>query len=134
MVDKQEHGLEEGGGLLTASESSKSSDILYSKASSSDKEELISASASDSRDYKTVTVFSNRGRTAIGVNRIGESFFSLFLFETSLKSVKSGEAKASSLTGKTDGEEEIGKLVIGGDALAIESGDLELEIEITGLV
>ncbi|GBN68083.1 hypothetical protein AVEN_275510-1 [Araneus ventricosus] len=44
-------GLEEGGGLVTASESSKSSDMLYSKASSSDtEEEHISASASDSRD------------------------------------------------------------------------------------
>ncbi|GBN29224.1 hypothetical protein AVEN_151161-1 [Araneus ventricosus] len=57
--------LEEGGGLVTAGESSKSSDMFYSKASSSDKEEeLISASASDSRDCKTV--FSNGGRTAIG--------------------------------------------------------------------
>ncbi|GBN32229.1 hypothetical protein AVEN_78362-1 [Araneus ventricosus] len=44
-------GLEGGGGLITAGESSKSSDMLYSKASSSDaEEELISASASDSRD------------------------------------------------------------------------------------
>ncbi|GBN50304.1 hypothetical protein AVEN_109240-1 [Araneus ventricosus] len=43
----------------------KSSDMLYSKASSSDEEEeLISASASDSRDRKTI--FSNGGRTAIG--------------------------------------------------------------------
>ncbi|GBN55125.1 hypothetical protein AVEN_10524-1 [Araneus ventricosus] len=57
-------GLEEGGGLITAGESSKSSDMSYSKASSSDGEELISASASDSRDCKTV--FSNGGRTAIG--------------------------------------------------------------------
>ncbi|GBM56235.1 hypothetical protein AVEN_188091-1, partial [Araneus ventricosus] len=57
--------LEEGGGLITAGESSKSSDLSYSKASSSDKEEeLISASASDSRDCKTV--FSNGGRTTIG--------------------------------------------------------------------
>ncbi|GBO30812.1 hypothetical protein AVEN_36986-1 [Araneus ventricosus] len=62
----------------------------------------------------------------------GESLFSFFLFETSLKSVKSGEANASSLTGATDGEEEIGKLVNGGDALAIESGGLELQIEILG--
>ncbi|GBM35025.1 hypothetical protein AVEN_240381-1 [Araneus ventricosus] len=47
--------LEEGGGLITAGESSKSSDMSYSKASSSDKEEeLISASASDSGDCKTV--------------------------------------------------------------------------------
>ncbi|GBM81366.1 hypothetical protein AVEN_50824-1 [Araneus ventricosus] len=54
-----------GGGLITAGESSKSSDMLYSKASSSDaEEELISASASDSRDYKIL--FSNGGRTAIG--------------------------------------------------------------------
>ncbi|GBN50221.1 hypothetical protein AVEN_84323-1 [Araneus ventricosus] len=61
----QKPGLEEGGGLITASESSKSSDMLYSKASSSDEEEeLISASASDSRDRKTI--FSNGGRTAIG--------------------------------------------------------------------
>ncbi|GBM24439.1 hypothetical protein AVEN_130992-1 [Araneus ventricosus] len=52
-------GLEEGG-LVTAGESSKSSDMSYSKASSSDKEEeLISASAPDSRDSKTV--FSNGG-------------------------------------------------------------------------
>ncbi|GBM31827.1 hypothetical protein AVEN_56927-1, partial [Araneus ventricosus] len=44
-------GLEGGGGLKTAGETSKSSDMLYSKASSSDKEEeLISASASDSRE------------------------------------------------------------------------------------
>ncbi|GBN74914.1 hypothetical protein AVEN_226418-1 [Araneus ventricosus] len=58
-------GLEEGGGLITAGESSKSSDMSYSKASSSDaEEELISASASDSRYCKTV--FSNGGRTAIG--------------------------------------------------------------------
>ncbi|GBN56504.1 hypothetical protein AVEN_119356-1 [Araneus ventricosus] len=58
-------GLEEGGGLITAGESSKSSDMLYSKASSSDaKEELISASASDSRDCRSI--FSNGGRTAIG--------------------------------------------------------------------
>ncbi|GBM66005.1 hypothetical protein AVEN_152205-1 [Araneus ventricosus] len=58
-------GLEEGGGMVPASESSKSSDMSYSKASSSDKEEeLISASASDSRDCKSA--FSNGGRTAIG--------------------------------------------------------------------
>ncbi|GBN76473.1 hypothetical protein AVEN_105048-1 [Araneus ventricosus] len=63
---------------------------------------------------------------------VGESLFSFFLIETSLKSVKSGEANASSLTGATDGEEEIGKLVTGGDALAIESGGLELQIEISG--
>ncbi|GBO26692.1 hypothetical protein AVEN_40054-1 [Araneus ventricosus] len=45
--------LEESGGLMTAGESSKSSDMLYSNVSSSDeKEELISASASDSRDCK----------------------------------------------------------------------------------
>ncbi|GBL80541.1 hypothetical protein AVEN_61803-1 [Araneus ventricosus] len=55
-------GLEGGGGLITAGESS---DMLYSKASSSDaEEELISASASDSRDCKIL--FSNGGRTAIG--------------------------------------------------------------------
>ncbi|GBM61002.1 hypothetical protein AVEN_264344-1 [Araneus ventricosus] len=47
------NGLEEGGGLITAGESSKSSDMSYSKASST-----------DSRDCKTV--FSNGGRTAIG--------------------------------------------------------------------
>ncbi|GBN17203.1 hypothetical protein AVEN_87585-1, partial [Araneus ventricosus] len=47
--------LEGGGGLITAGESSKSSDMLYSKASSSDaKEELISASASGSRDCKVL--------------------------------------------------------------------------------
>ncbi|GBO37798.1 hypothetical protein AVEN_16094-1 [Araneus ventricosus] len=58
-------GLGEGGGLITVDESSKSSDMLYSKASSSDKEEeLISASASDSQDCKIL--FSNGGRTAIG--------------------------------------------------------------------
>ncbi|GBO14731.1 hypothetical protein AVEN_59425-1 [Araneus ventricosus] len=58
-------GLEEGGGLITAGESSKSSDMLYSKASSSDAgEELISASASDYRDCRSI--FSNGGRTAIG--------------------------------------------------------------------
>ncbi|GBM73081.1 hypothetical protein AVEN_17665-1 [Araneus ventricosus] len=57
-------GLEGGGGLITAGESSKSSDMLYSKASSSDaEEELISASASDSRDYRSI--FFNGGRTAI---------------------------------------------------------------------
>ncbi|GBN27510.1 Transposable element Tcb1 transposase [Araneus ventricosus] len=45
-------GLEGGGGLIAAGESSKSSDMLYSKASSFDaEEELISASASDSPDY-----------------------------------------------------------------------------------
>ncbi|GBN45907.1 hypothetical protein AVEN_242111-1 [Araneus ventricosus] len=61
----QAKGLEGGGGLIAAGESSKSSDMLYSKASSSDaKEELISASASDSRDCKIL--FSNGGRTAIG--------------------------------------------------------------------
>ncbi|GBM82090.1 hypothetical protein AVEN_30673-1 [Araneus ventricosus] len=61
--------LEEGGGLITAGESSKSSDMSYSKASSSDKEEeLISASASDSRDCKTV--FSNGGRTAKGLGYV----------------------------------------------------------------
>ncbi|GBL77226.1 hypothetical protein AVEN_242105-1 [Araneus ventricosus] len=44
--------------------------MLYSKASSSDKEEeLISASASDSRDCKTVC--SNGGRTAIGLEAGG---------------------------------------------------------------
>ncbi|GBO27900.1 hypothetical protein AVEN_275548-1 [Araneus ventricosus] len=45
--------LEEGGGLMTAGESSKFSDMLYSNVSPSDaEEELISASASDSRDCK----------------------------------------------------------------------------------
>ncbi|GBN40501.1 hypothetical protein AVEN_275207-1 [Araneus ventricosus] len=48
--------LEEDGGLKNAGESSKSSDMLYSKAFSSDKEEeLISASASDSRDCKSLS-------------------------------------------------------------------------------
>ncbi|GBM15833.1 hypothetical protein AVEN_260115-1 [Araneus ventricosus] len=57
-------GLEEGGGLKTAGESSKSSDMLCSKTSSSDKEEeLISASASDSRNCESP--ISNGGRTAI---------------------------------------------------------------------
>ncbi|GBL60770.1 hypothetical protein AVEN_228781-1, partial [Araneus ventricosus] len=55
---------EEGEGLITAGESSKSSDKSYSKTTSSDEEELISASASDSRDCKSC--FSNGGRTAIG--------------------------------------------------------------------
>ncbi|GBM74355.1 hypothetical protein AVEN_206422-1 [Araneus ventricosus] len=60
-----ECSLEGGGGLITAGESSKSSDMLYSKASSSDaQEEIISASASDSRDCNIL--FSNGGRTAIG--------------------------------------------------------------------
>ncbi|GBN47624.1 hypothetical protein AVEN_110398-1 [Araneus ventricosus] len=53
-------GLEEGGGLVTAGESSKSSDILYSNVSPNDaEEELISASASDARDCKTL--FSPKG-------------------------------------------------------------------------
>ncbi|GBN99945.1 hypothetical protein AVEN_267361-1 [Araneus ventricosus] len=115
-------GLEEGGGLVTASESSKSSDMSYSKASSSDKEEeLISASASDARDCKSA--FSNGGRTAIGRSSVST--------EVGLKSVKSGEAKASSLTGATDGEEEISELVIGGDDLVVESEGLEIETEIS---
>ncbi|GBN39925.1 hypothetical protein AVEN_21760-1, partial [Araneus ventricosus] len=60
--------LEEGGGLITAGEFSKSSDMSYSEASSSDKEEeLISASASDSRDCKTV--FSNGGSWLVGCVR-----------------------------------------------------------------
>ncbi|GBN22414.1 hypothetical protein AVEN_38373-1 [Araneus ventricosus] len=43
-----------GGGLITLGESSKFSDMLYSKVFSSDKEEeLISASASDSRECKS---------------------------------------------------------------------------------
>ncbi|GBN06245.1 hypothetical protein AVEN_105370-1 [Araneus ventricosus] len=55
-------GLEDGGGLITAGESS---DMLYSKVSPSDaEEELISASTSDSRGCKIL--FSNRGRTSIG--------------------------------------------------------------------
>ncbi|GBM27192.1 hypothetical protein AVEN_77267-1, partial [Araneus ventricosus] len=58
---------------------------------------------------------------------VGEFFFNFFLFETGLKSVKSGEAKAASLTGATDGEEEISVLVIGGDALLVESEGLEIE-------
>ncbi|GBM69067.1 hypothetical protein AVEN_243373-1 [Araneus ventricosus] len=61
----QRPSLEGGGGLIAAGESSKSSDMWYSKAFSSDaEEELISASASDSRDCKML--FSNGGRTAIG--------------------------------------------------------------------
>ncbi|GBL99407.1 hypothetical protein AVEN_107114-1 [Araneus ventricosus] len=105
--------------------------MLYSKASSSDaEEELISASASDSRDCRSI--FSNGGRTAIGKSSmstevVGESFFSFFLFLTTLKSGKSGEANASSLTGTTDGEDGIGKLVIGGDAFAVEPDGLEQE-------
>ncbi|GBO20248.1 hypothetical protein AVEN_188045-1 [Araneus ventricosus] len=94
--------LEGGGGLIAAGESAKSSDMLYSKESSSEKEELISASASDSRDCKSI--FSNGGRTAI---------------------VKSDEANASSLTGATDVEDGIGNLVIGGEAFAVESDGLE---------
>ncbi|GBM63384.1 hypothetical protein AVEN_64627-1 [Araneus ventricosus] len=46
--------LVQGGGLITLGESSKFSDMLYSKVSSSDKEEeLISASASNFRDFKS---------------------------------------------------------------------------------
>ncbi|GBO15310.1 hypothetical protein AVEN_52685-1, partial [Araneus ventricosus] len=49
-----------GGVLITTGESSMSSYVLYSKASSSDaEEELISASASDSPDCKIL--FSNGG-------------------------------------------------------------------------
>ncbi|GBM52929.1 hypothetical protein AVEN_81817-1 [Araneus ventricosus] len=59
---------------------------------------------------------------------VGEFFFNLFWFDTSLKSVTSGEAKASSLTGATDGGDGIGKLVIQGDAFAVESHSLELRI------
>ncbi|GBM44057.1 hypothetical protein AVEN_223179-1 [Araneus ventricosus] len=60
-----ERDLEEGGGLITAGESSKSSDMLYSNVSPSDAEgDLISASASDSRDCNIL--LSNGGRTAIG--------------------------------------------------------------------
>ncbi|GBL84646.1 hypothetical protein AVEN_217503-1, partial [Araneus ventricosus] len=44
-----------------------------------------------------------------------------------VKSVKSGEAKSSSLTGATDGVEEISELVIGGDALVVESEGIEIE-------
>ncbi|GBN11555.1 hypothetical protein AVEN_246253-1 [Araneus ventricosus] len=153
--------LEEGGGLITAGESSKSSDMLYSNVSPSDaEEELISASASDSRDCKTV--FSNGGRTAIGRNSVstevglevskgfnadlgrevlslvgivlvGESLFSFFLFVTSLKSVQSGKAEAFSHNGATDGKE--GWLVIAGGALGIEADCLELEsAAMSGLV
>ncbi|GBO07778.1 hypothetical protein AVEN_269149-1 [Araneus ventricosus] len=58
-------GLDEGGGLINAGESSKSSDMLYSNVSPSDaEEELISASASDSRVCNTL--LSSGGRTAIG--------------------------------------------------------------------
>ncbi|GBN16734.1 hypothetical protein AVEN_256211-1 [Araneus ventricosus] len=58
--------LEEGGGLITEAESSRSSDMLYTNVSPSDaEEELILASASDSRDCKFF--FSNGGRTAIGL-------------------------------------------------------------------
>ncbi|GBN98800.1 hypothetical protein AVEN_87926-1, partial [Araneus ventricosus] len=58
--------LEESEGLVTAGESSKSSDMLDSKASSSEKEEeLISASASDSRDCKIL--FSNGGLVGWGL-------------------------------------------------------------------
>ncbi|GBM33491.1 hypothetical protein AVEN_272991-1 [Araneus ventricosus] len=152
----KEQGLEEGGGLITAGESSKSSDMLYSMASSSYKEdELISASASDSRNCKSI--FSNGGRTAIGRSSVSTEvglvvakgfnadcwlemlsfvgielgtarrrvFFNLFWFVTSLKSVTSGKAKASSLTGATDGEDGIFNLVIGGDDF-VESDGLEL--------
>ncbi|GBM81249.1 hypothetical protein AVEN_236451-1 [Araneus ventricosus] len=59
-------GLEEDGGLVTACESSKSSDILYSNVSPSDaEEELISVSASDSRDCKTL--FSPNGGKDIDI-------------------------------------------------------------------
>ncbi|GBM03203.1 hypothetical protein AVEN_70617-1 [Araneus ventricosus] len=136
-------GLEEGGGLITAGESSKSSDMLYSVASSSDKEdELISASTSDSRDCRRI--FFNGGRTAIGRSSVSTegglvvakgfnadcwvemlSFVGIELGTARLKSLTSGKAKASSLTGATDGEDGIFKLVIGGDAF-VESDDLEL--------
>ncbi|GBN17305.1 hypothetical protein AVEN_131250-1 [Araneus ventricosus] len=127
---RQTYGLEEGGGLITAGESSKSSDMLYSKASSSDaEEEFISASASDSQDCKIH--FYNGGRTAIDRSSmstgVGEFFFNFFLFETDLKSGRSGEDKASSLTGATDGEEEISEFVIGVDALVVESEGLEID-------
>ncbi|GBL96323.1 hypothetical protein AVEN_211732-1 [Araneus ventricosus] len=100
---------------MTAGESSKPSDMLYSNVSSSDeKEELISASASDSRDC--------------------ESFFSFFLFVTSLKSVKSGEAEAIAFKAATDGEEGSDRLVIAEDALGVQVDCLELEsAEISGL-
>ncbi|GBO04453.1 hypothetical protein AVEN_272489-1 [Araneus ventricosus] len=49
------------------------------------------------------------------------------LFVTSLKSVKSGEAEASSQTGTIDEEEGIGRLFIGGDDLEVESDGLEQE-------
>ncbi|GBN01786.1 hypothetical protein AVEN_57921-1 [Araneus ventricosus] len=59
-----EADLEEGGGLITEAESSRSSDMLYTNVSPSDaEEELILASVSDSRDCKII--FSNGGRTAI---------------------------------------------------------------------
>ncbi|GBN77786.1 hypothetical protein AVEN_59579-1, partial [Araneus ventricosus] len=45
------------------------------------------------------------------------------------------KAKASSLTGATDGEEEISELVIGGGALVVESEGLEIEtVEISLLL
>ncbi|GBM61019.1 hypothetical protein AVEN_264356-1 [Araneus ventricosus] len=129
--------LEEGGGLMTAGESSKSSDMLYYNVSPSEEEELISASASDSRDCKIL--FSNGGRTAIGKSsmstEVGESFFSFFLFVTSLKSVKPGEAEAISLNGATGGKEGTDRLVIAEGALGVEADRLELEsAEISGLV
>ncbi|GBN99249.1 hypothetical protein AVEN_202756-1 [Araneus ventricosus] len=62
---KVTNGLEEGGGLITAGESSKSSDMLYSRHPLlMQREELISASASDSRDCKIL--FLMEGGAAIG--------------------------------------------------------------------
>ncbi|GBN63191.1 hypothetical protein AVEN_274945-1 [Araneus ventricosus] len=67
--------------------------------------------------------FKVRGRVPLKsfhdgiIGLVESSFFNFFLFETGVKSVKSGEAKSSSLTGATDGVEEISELVIGGDML-----------------
>ncbi|GBO21670.1 hypothetical protein AVEN_215018-1 [Araneus ventricosus] len=153
--------LEEGGGLIIAGESSKSSDMLYYMASSSDKEEELiwhlhqipeiakvfftmegEQSLVEVECQQKVSNFTVRGFVKLcdlfcfddGIICFSMRvlFQLFFLLVTSLKSGKSGEVKASSLTGATDGEEETDKLVIGGDALAIESGGLELEIEISG--
>ncbi|GBN63198.1 hypothetical protein AVEN_274952-1 [Araneus ventricosus] len=113
MEQIQLPNLEEGGGLIPAGKSSKSSDMLYSNVSPSDaEEELISKLASDSRDCKIL--FTNGGRTAI---------------------VKSDEAEAFSLNEATDGKEGIDRLVIAGGALGVEADCLEIEsAEISGLV
>ncbi|GBN06521.1 hypothetical protein AVEN_52490-1 [Araneus ventricosus] len=70
----------------------------------------------------------------------GESFFSFFLFVTSLKSVKSGEAEVFSHNGATDGKEGFNRLVIAGilgigtDCLEVESADISWFVSVDGAV